>query len=217
VSKDLASLSQRIHAGLGIALLAFLAFHAWQVGAAPDGRWAFVARIEGSSLPLVVAAGLLVPIFAAHAVLGLRSIGAVRRGEEGAYETGAVRGIQIVAGVAVAAFVAFHLVHVFRLRFEGAAALDLYERLRDDLPRPAFALAYLGGATVASLHAGQGLTAAIRRTGRIRGSRARLVERGFGVVFASVIFFSFLDAISWFATGEGLFGGRPLPIEGNAP
>lgn len=194
--------SGALHSALGLALLAFAIFHAYQNYPALEHEEAWVDR----ALTTAVGFGFGVSVLAAmlvHGVLGvaswLRHRREVARGE--AAPDWGLR-FQVVTGALVLAFVAYHVVQLWPSGSGAHSSIrEPYARLWSDLGRPLALVVYIAGISAFGFHLGHGLARFIARVGRARPS---FVGRAVGGVFGFVLLLVFAQLVARFALGEAL-------------
>jgi len=209
------SLLARVHSVGGGMLVAYLAFHLWELAAATSGREAFVARAAwwGGPWARVLAVLVLLPLVV-HALAGARRV-RVEAGHREAYGTAGTRRLQWLTAVIAALFLAVHLVHVGRtIGIDGGGARAAYDRLRTDLGEPGWLSLYVVGIGAVCLHLAGGLAAAVDRLSlRVSPQVARL-RRVLIHVGAALAFLVAAHQLGYFAAGVGTFA--PVGAEAGA-
>ncbi|MEM1417790.1 MAG: hypothetical protein AAGH15_23020 [Myxococcota bacterium] len=182
-----------------VPLAVFTVYHAVEMSRAVEGREAWVAGAAsgwGRALLglIIVVAPLLV-----HGALALRR----RRlaGFDESFGGAGHRRLQALSGAVVGAFVLAHAVHLTLPALMGLDGVGLYERLREDVPRPAWIGAYALASAALALHLGQGLGALVRR--RVHGP----VSQGLVWIVAIALFAAQAHVLGHFASGRALFDG----------
>ena len=191
-----------LHTALGLALIAFAAFHAYQNYPALEHEEAWVARAV--AIPLTFAFGIAVlAAIALHAVLGfaswLRHRARVARGESGR-DWGLT--FQLVTGAIVFAFVAFHVLQLWPSGSGTHSSVrEPYARLWAQLGHPLPLTIYILGVSAFGFHLGHGLT---RVVARISSAMPKFVGRALGGVLGFVLLLVFAQIVARFALGEAL-------------
>jgi len=188
-----------LHSALGLALLGFAVFHAYQNYPALDHESAWVDR----ALTSAVSFSFGIAVLAAIVVHGLLGIGGWlrHRGEVARGETTRDWGLtfQVVTGTLVLGFLAYH---VLQLWPSGAgthsSVREPYARLWTELGRPAALVIYVAGVCAFAFHLGHGLARFIAR------KLPNFVGRAIGGVFGFVLLLVFAQLVARFALGEAL-------------
>ncbi|NOY94010.1 MAG: hypothetical protein GXP55_22740, partial [Deltaproteobacteria bacterium] len=177
----------------------------WQLGAAREGREAFVARFSllpagvGVLLDVLLLAGLLVHV-GAGVKLVLDDPGP--RHAAGHASAGS-RSWQRLTGVLAFAFVLFH---VFSLA--GAAdALAVFSRFDATLGQPRYLLIWVLGLTAIFAHLAEGVPAALRTLGLVGGELQLRRARVLSGLLAAFGWLLAMNSLSYFATGAAYVGG----------
>jgi succinate dehydrogenase hydrophobic anchor subunit len=194
--------SGALHTALGLALIAFAAFHAYQNYPAIDHEEAWVDRALTTGLSFGLGLAVLIAI-GLHALLGLaswiRHRIAVSRGAEPRDWS---INFQLLTGALVFGFVAFH---VWQLWPSGAgthsSVREPYARLWTQLGHPMPLVIYVAGVSALAFHLGNGLARVVARASRVLPS---FVGRALGSVFGLVLLFVFVQLVARFALGEAL-------------
>jgi succinate dehydrogenase / fumarate reductase cytochrome b subunit len=191
-----------LHSALGLGLLAYAFFHAYQNYPAIEHEEAWVARALTSSigfaLGLVILAAMLV-----HGVLGfaswLRHRAQVARGET-TRDWGVT--FQLVTGTLVAAFVAYHVVQLWPSGSGAHSSIrEPYARLWTQLGHPLSLIVYVTGVSAFAFHLGHGMARFTTRAVRMLPS---FVGRAVGGVLGLVLLLVFAQLVARFALGEAL-------------
>jgi succinate dehydrogenase/fumarate reductase cytochrome b subunit len=188
-----------LHTVLGLALLCFAIFHAYQNYPALDHERAWVDRALTGAVSfgfgLTVLGAVLV-----HGVLGisgwLRHRGEVARGET-TRDWGLT--FQVVTGVLVVGFLTYHIVQLWPSGSGTHSSVrEPYARLWAELGHPIALVVYIGGVSAFAFHLGHGLARFIAR------ALPSLVGRAIGGVFGLVLLLVFAQLVARFALGEAL-------------
>lgn len=191
--------SGALHSALGLALLGFAVFHAYQNYPALDHESAWVDR----ALTTAVSFGFGIAVLAAvvvHGLLGiagwLRHRGEVARGEA-TRDWGLT--FQVVTGTLVLGFIAYHVMQLWPSGSGTHSSVrEPYARLWAELGRPVTLVVYVAGVCAFAFHLGHGLARFIAR------KLPNLVGRTIGSVFGFVLLLVFAQLVARFALGEAL-------------
>ena len=196
------SASRALHTTLGLALIAFAGFHAYQNYPALKHEEAWVQRAIAMPVTFVFGIGVLVAIVL-HGLLGVVSW-ARHRVQVARGETTRDWGItfQLVTGGIVLAFVAYH---VFQLWPSGSgthsSVREPYARLWTQLGHFLPLTIYIAGVSALGFHLGHGLTRVLTRA---RNKLPPFVGRALGSALGLVLLFVFAQLVARFALGEAL-------------
>ncbi len=199
-----------LHVSSAAVLLFFLAWHLWEVAAAPFGREALVERMSwhdgGMTPPLLVLAFVLVP-FLAHLVSGVGLARAARPEAPSGYLSHGSRKLQWLSGLVLLGFVALHLADTWWFELTSHAdAGQMHDRLRARVGIPAILAVYVIGTGALVLHVSQGLMALLTRrmdsTGAMSPRRTRFAAALVALV-SVLAFLVFVNTIGYFAAGRG--------------
>ena len=196
----------------GLLVGAWLLFHAWEYGAALEGREAFAARFARTSqgalaIALEVLLGLL-PL-AAHAITGIVLAWRARRSDDAGHQASVgLRRVMLASGVVLLVFVVLHVGQLWARKVTGAIGTDaLYEVLALELGMPFWLVVYCAGATAACLHLFYGTLGALAAFAPDAGEGQARALRIAGGIGAFVLWAHTINAIGRFAIGAGVFWG----------
>jgi succinate dehydrogenase/fumarate reductase cytochrome b subunit len=194
--------SGTLHSVLGLALLAFAIFHAYQNYPALAHEEAWVARAVRTALGFWFGIGVLAAMLV-HGVLGLagwvRHRSEVARGE--AAPDWGIR-FQVVTGSLVLAFIAYHVVQLWPSGSGPHSSIrEPYARLWSNLGHPVPLVVYIAGVSAFAFHVGHGLARFTARALRVLPS---FVGRAVGGVLGFVLLLVFAQLVARFALGEAL-------------
>lgn len=191
--------SGTLHSVLGLALLAFAIFHAYQNYPALEHEEAWVARAVTTAIGFWFGIAVLGAMLV-HGILGVaswvRHRSQVARGE--VTPDWGIR-FQVVTGTLVLAFVAYHVAQLWPSGSGAHSSIrEPYARLWSDLGRPVSLLVYIVGVSAFAFHLGHGLTRFIRRV------LPSFVGRAVGGVLGFLLLLVFAQLVARFALGEAL-------------
>lgn len=196
----------RLQSALGFgALGAYLWFHLWQQWPVLDGPDAWAERARATSRPWGL--GLVAIVLVVHGALGWRRyLLRGRRADPAAPGADGLRRLQVVTGMVVLAFAAYHVVHVGAgMSGPHASARDAYRALRASLGQPVELVIYLVGISCACFHFAHGLVRAAMSWGLVRDARALRRARWVAGALGFVLWGATLHVLGHFAIGEGLW------------
>jgi succinate dehydrogenase / fumarate reductase cytochrome b subunit len=196
----------RSHALLGVVLLGgFLIYHLVQLWPVLDSReaWAMAAAQRGGSQQLAI--GVLV-VLLAHGVLGALRI-ARSRGAQLTRDERGLRTIQAVSGVLIAAFVVYHLAHLWGTAAEPHGSVRAsYDVLWSSLGKPLQMSVYLLGVSLTCFHFAHGVSRVALGFGAQPPSAARrLLLRVLAGAFGFGLWALWLQVLAHFVIGQRLF------------
>jgi succinate dehydrogenase / fumarate reductase cytochrome b subunit len=186
------SLARRLHSLTGVLPVGvFLAFHLFTNAEALRGADAYNAMARRlQSLPLVVAVEVLLiaaPLFF-HGIYGLFLLAA--EAPEGGRPRRLLAAAQRATGVALFAFVLFHLWTARLVQIQDHESLDLFRLMQAALASPWIRAAYVAGILSATFHLSVGLFTFADAWGLAVSARARRL-----VVVVSAVLFLGLSAL----------------------
>jgi succinate dehydrogenase / fumarate reductase cytochrome b subunit len=196
----------RSHALLGVALLGgFLIYHLLQLWPVLDSREAWVAAAAQRGSSSLLAIGVLV-VLVVHGVLGAMRIARSKAAQLTRDERG-LRTIQAVSGVLIAAFVVYHLAHLWGHDADPhGSARATYDVLWSSLGRPLQMSVYLLGVSLACFHFAHGLSRVALGFGEQPPSAARgLLVRVLAGAFGFGLWALWLQVLAHFVIGQRLF------------
>lgn len=191
--------SGALQSALGLALIAFAVFHAYQNYPALDHESAWVDRALTNSVSFAFGITVLVAVVV-HGVLGIAAWlsrrGAIARGET-TRDWGLM--FQVVTGTLVLGFLAYHVIQLWPSGSGTHSSVrEPYARLWSDLGRPVALVVYVTGVSAFAFHLGHGLARFIAR------KLPSLIGRAVGGVFGLVLLLVFAQLVARFALGEAL-------------
>jgi succinate dehydrogenase/fumarate reductase cytochrome b subunit len=190
-----------LHSALGLALLAFAVFHAYQNYPALDHEDAWVER----ALHTAVGFGFGISVLAAmlaHGLLGIASwVGHRREVSRGAPRDWGLT-FQLVTGVLVLGFIGYHVVQLWPSGSGMHSSIrEPYARMWVELGKPLSLVVYVVGVSAFGFHLGHGLSRFISRGLRMLPT---FVARALGSVVGFVLLLVFAQLVARFALGEAL-------------
>jgi hypothetical protein len=191
-----------LHTALGLALLGYAIFHAYQNYPALIHEDAWVDRALTTAVGFGLGIAVLVAILA-HGALGLASWIRHRR-QVARGETTRDWGLtfQLVTGALVLGFVAFHVLQLWPSGAGTHSSIrEPYARLWSELGHPVSLVVYVAGVSAFAFHLGHGLARLITRAVRVLPS---FVGRALGSVLGFVLLLVFAQLVARFALGEAL-------------
>jgi succinate dehydrogenase/fumarate reductase cytochrome b subunit len=191
-----------LHTALGVLLGVFALFHGYQNYPALEHADAWLDR--ALRMPMSFGFGIAVLIaIGAHGLLGFHRWFQRRRAvERGEAERDWGAAFQLLSGVLLLGFVAFHVLQVWPSGSGSQSSLrEPYARLWRDLGRPLYLVIYVLGITALAFHVGHGMTRAL---GRVRALLPDVVARAVGGALGLVLLIVFAQLVARFALGEAL-------------
>jgi succinate dehydrogenase/fumarate reductase cytochrome b subunit len=191
-----------LHTALGLALLGYAIFHAYQNYPALEHEDAWVARALTTAVGFGFGIAVLVAMLA-HGALGFASW-IKHRARVSRSEATRDWGLtfQLVTGTLVFGFVAYHVLQLWPSGAGSHSSIrEPYARLWTDLGRPVSLVVYVAGISAFAFHLGNGLARFITRAVRVLPS---FVGRALGSVLGIVLLLVFAQLVARFALGEAL-------------